>query len=227
MCGRFVLFIPLADIAREFEIEQLSFEFGPDYNIGPSREVPLVVRDTDKRLILSRWGFVPVWSDDLAIGSRMINARAETAAEKPAFRKALASQRCIVPASGFYEWRKIGSRKQPVYITRKDGKMMALAGIHNTWVSPTGEKVSTFAILTTQPNELVKEIHNRMPVILKKEHYEQWLQTGQLPPEALSDIFKPFPPDKLEGFDVSPRVNSPANNSPDNIEPLEPEKDSP
>ncbi|WP_294347050.1 SOS response-associated peptidase [Prosthecochloris sp.] len=221
MCGRFVLFIPLAEIAKEFQAEQLSFGFEPDYNISPSRNVPLVIRDTDNRLILSRWGFVPVWADDLAIGNRMINARAETVADKPMFKKAVAEQRCIVPANGFYEWRKIGSRKQPVYISRKDGKIMALAGIHNTWVSPAGEKVNTFAIITTQPNELVKEIHNRMPVILSKEQYEEWLQTGKLSPEALERLFKPFPSAKLESHDVSSKVNSPANNAPDNIDPLD------
>ncbi|WP_287372483.1 SOS response-associated peptidase [Prosthecochloris sp.] len=221
MCGRFVLFIPLAEIAREFDIEQLTFEFGPDYNIAPSREVPLVVRDTDKRLILSRWGFVPVWAADPSIGNKMINARAETVAEKPAFKKAITSQRCIVPASGFYEWRKTEGKKQPVYIKLKSGRVMAMAGIYNTWMSPSGETVNTFAIITTQPNELVKEIHNRMPVLLHPDQYEEWLQTGKLSPAALDNIFKPYPPEELEGYDVSPKVNSPANNSPDNIEPLE------
>ncbi|MCW8815032.1 MAG: SOS response-associated peptidase [Chlorobium sp.] len=221
MCGRFVLFIPLQDVAKEFQVSQLSFGFEPDYNIAPSRNVPLVIRKTDNRLILSRWGFVPVWADDPAIGNRMINARAETVTAKPAFKKAITSQRCIVPANGFYEWRKTGGKKQPVYIRLKSERLMAMAGIYNTWVSPSGETVNTFAIITTQPNELIKEIHNRMPVLLRPDQYEEWLQTEKLSPEALDAIFKPFPPEALEGHDVSPMMNAPANNSPENLEPLE------
>jgi len=186
---------------------------------------PLFIGDTDNRLILSRWGFVPVWADDPAIGNRMINARAETVTAKPAFKKAIASQRCIVPANGFYEWRNTGGKKQPVYIRLKSGRIMAMAGIYNTWVSPSGETVNTFAIITTQPNELIKEIHNRMPVLLHPDQYEEWLQTEKLSPEALDAIFKPFPPEELEGYDVSSMVNSPANNSPENIEPLEGHQD--
>ncbi|ACF47352.1 protein of unknown function DUF159 (plasmid) [Prosthecochloris aestuarii DSM 271] len=221
MCGRYVLFISLKDLARIFRVTQLSFEFSASYNIAPTQTVPIVTGGAERSLVPARWGFVPSWAEDMSIGQRMINARSETVAEKPAFRKAFHSHRCIVPANGFYEWKQVGRSKQPVYIHLRSDRVMAMAGIFNTWTSPDGVRLVTFAVITTPSNDLVKPIHNRMPAILHEGDYEMWLDPGTSAEKHLAGLLQSLPSDELDAYEVSTRVNIPANDSSDNIQPLQ------
>ncbi|MBO8093800.1 MAG: SOS response-associated peptidase [Prosthecochloris sp.] len=219
MCGRYVLSMSMKDIARIFHVNQLLFDFEGSYNIAPSQTVPIVVHDKEALLVPARWGFIPAWAEDPAIGQRMINARAETVAEKPAFRKAFHSQRSIVPASGFYEWKTKGRTKQPIYIRLRTDRIMAMAGIYNTWVSREGERVEAFAIITMPPNDLLKPIHNRMPAILHESDYEAWLGSNGAN-DAVPSVLQPFPADEMDAYEVSKRVNVPTNDSEENIHPV-------
>jgi putative SOS response-associated peptidase YedK len=227
MCGRYLLRADARSLERAFGVTELSEtprDLAPRFNIAPTQAVPIVrnkpgrdltiVRRTDgaaeRELVSVRWGLVPAWAKDPAIGNRMINARAEGISEKPAFRAAFRSRRCIVPASGFYEWRRQGrGPKRPHLIRRKDGEPIGFAGLWETWRDPsTGDEVTTCTIITREPNELVAELHDRMPVILDPKDYDRWLD-----PKApgAEELLRPCPSEWLEAVPVSTRVNSPAN----------------
>jgi putative SOS response-associated peptidase YedK len=218
MCGRYTLATDLKQVAKRFdaaaeEIPAISSR----YNIAPTQQV-IVVSDEGKRTIKQmRWGLIPSWAKDPAIGNRMINARAETLAEKPAFRAALKKRRCIIPADGFFEWKKLGKVKQPVHIVLKSREPFGFAGLWEHWKSPDGEEILSCTIITTEANELLKAVHERMPVILSREAEAVWLDPKIQEPEKLLPLLKQFPSDKMEFYPVSREVNSPTFDKPSNI----------
>jgi len=222
VCGRFTLTTNLGAIAKRFGVSRFLEEVGhaPRYNVAPTQTVIVVSDDGTRHLAEMRWGLIPSWAKDPAIGNRMINARAETVATKPAFRFALLKRRCVIPADGFYEWRPLGRRKQPVYIALKSREPFAFAGLWESWMSPEGEEVKSCTIITTEANELLKPIHDRMPVILTREAEAVWLDPTIEDPERVLCLLKPYPPDEIEVYPVSTKVNSPANDRPECIKPL-------
>ena len=221
MCGRYTLHAPLEIIEQIFRLLKDNASVAPSYNIAPGQETAIVVREAGgNRLKSCRWGFLPPWAKGPAGGRPMINARAETITEKPAFREAFRTQRCLVVADGFFEWRKEGKARKPVYVRLRSGEPFGFAGLYSSWSSPEGERLCTSAIITTGANDLVKPVHDRMPVIMPRGAHDLWLDPAVQDPERLLAVLKPFPAGELELFDVSPRVNSPSNNSPENIVPL-------
>jgi len=221
VCGRITLTTPgdeLADYLRTVE----SLDRAPRYNIAPTQAVAAVRVEDDARRHLRemRWGLIPHWADDPSIGNRMVNARAETVAEKPAFRDPFRRSRCLVVADGFYEWQRLDGAKQPWYLYRADGEPLALAGLWDRWRPPDGEPVTSCTIVTTRPNELVEELHDRMPVILPEEDWQSWLDPEQRDAAALQELLRAFPADGMEAHAVSKHVNSPANDDPECIRPL-------
>ena len=218
MCGRYTLKTPASVLTELFDIEEAPSSVTPSYNIAPTQRVATVLSENGKRkLEMLRWGLVPSWADDPEIGNRMINARAETVAEKPSYRKAFRKSRCLVLADGFYEWQKTESSKQPFHIRMKDESPFAFAGLWESW--DNGEEIRSCTIITTNANDLVGEVHNRMPVILQLEDYEMWLDPDFDEREPLTSLLKPFPADAMEAYPVSRRVNKPSNNEPGCIEP--------
>ncbi len=213
MCGRFTLTTSPKDLAEYFDVpEQLPFELR--YNIAPSQDVAVIrEQDDERQLAMLRWGLVPHWSKDVKIGYKMINARAETVASKPAFRAALRARRCIIPASGFFEWLKKDKTKQPYYLFRKDGHPMALAGLWERWENPDkpGEIIESCTIITTESNSLVAKLHNRMPAILEPDSFAPWLDPQQQNPTDLLPLLHPASEDVLDLYPVSDYVNKPAN----------------
>ena len=221
MCGRFALFALGQDVAEQFDV-LIDHELEPRYNIAPTQPVAAVRLNasTGKReFTYLQWGLIPSWAKDPKIGSRMINARSETAAEKPSFRAAFKRRRCLIPASGFYEWQKLGDRKQPAFIHNEDDRLMGLAGLWEVWHSSDGSVVESCTILTTQPNQVMAPIHNRMPVIIAAEDYSMWLDPGPRPEDGLH-LLRPFASEKMEVYAVSTVVNSPRNDSVACIEPI-------
>lgn len=219
MCGRFTLHFPVELLAEIFGLPELPGLI-PRYNIAPT-QAAAVIRSTQnaRRLDLFRWGLVPSWAKDSSAGTRMINARSESLPDKPAFRNAVRFRRCIVPASGFFEWKADGSRKIPYYIRLSEGSPMGFAGIWETWKTPEGAFIETFAILTTSANPLIAPIHDRMPVILHPDTYGLWLDKDVNNPGQLHPLYLPYPADLLTLYPVSTLVNSPRNDQPACIEP--------
>ena len=222
MCGRYTLTTPVEKLAKFFGLPE-DPDLGPRYNIAPTQPVATVLVLTgERRFRLMRWGLVPHWAKDLSIGSRMINARAETVAEKPAFRSAFHDRRCLIMADGFYEWKHDGGAKHPYYIVRKDRSPFAFAGLWERWGPPEGgELVESCTIITTQANELVAEFHGRMPVILDPVDFDLWLATGVTDPQSLLGLLKPYPAEKMEAFPVSSVVNSPGHETDECVQPIE------
>jgi putative SOS response-associated peptidase YedK len=201
-----------------FEIEEYPSSITPNYNVAPTQEVAAVVEDDDKRkLEMVHWGLIPSWAKDPAIGNKMINARAETVSEKPSFRSAFKKRRCLILADGFYEWKKTDDDKQPYHVKMEDGSPFAFAGLWETWKD--GPEIRSCTIITTEANDLMNEIHHRMPVILPPEDYDMWLDPDFEEKEALTSLLKPYPADAMEAYPVSRRVNKPSNNEPSVVEP--------
>ena len=215
MCGRFRL--SRADqLANKFGIDQFD-EMPARYNIAPTQDVVAVRQWPDRpgrHASILRWGLIPYWAKDPNIGSKLINARAETAAEKPAFREALLRRRCIVPCDGFYEWKREGKLKRPFCITVDDGALFGMAGLWERWKAPDGKMVESCAIVTTTPNDLVAELHDRMPAILSEEAYELWLDPGFKDVATLSEVLSPFDARRMRKYEVSDRVNRVENDDP-------------
>ena len=220
MCGRFVCSSPLREISEAFGVQLPSLDFKPSYNTAPTQKILIINNEGKKQIVYCKWGFVPSWAKDFSIGNRMINARAETVATKPAFRSAFKKRRCLIIANGFFEWLTEGRRKVPVYIKLKSDKLFGFAGLYNTWISPEGEAVCTCTIITTEANELLSEVHDRMPVIVPRDKEDYWLDPKNEDYEGLIAMLKPYPPREMDYYRVSPRVNSPAFNLPENVEPL-------
>lgn len=221
MCGRYTL-IRLADFTDMFPwIRAAADAPPPRYNIAPTQTVAVVANQAHPHIDFFHWGLIPFWAKDASIGSRMINARSETLAEKPMFRTALKRRRCLIPTSGFYEWKKNpdGKSKTPMYIRMKGGKPFAFAGLWERWNSPDGSEVRSCTIITCDPNAMVKEIHNRMPVIVPAEKYKQWLDPEELGAEQTASFFHPYPAAQMEAYAVSRAVNNPKVDEPGLIEP--------
>ncbi len=219
MCGRFVREKSIPIITGEFGVDEISTDLEPSYNIAPTQMVAVVVSDGRKKLVSVQWGLIPSWSKDSSIGNKLINARSETITEKASFRNAFRKRRCLIVADGFYEWQKVGQQKRPVYIRLKSEKPFGFAGLYETWKSPEGETVTTCTIITTQANDIIKPIHDRMPVIIPKDAENLWLDPEVKDKEVLLELLKPYPSEEIETYPVSKMVNSPANNSPECIKP--------
>lgn len=225
MCGRFTQTTPWEKVRKEFSAANpaQSGLFKPRYNIAPTQLVPVVRNEAGKRIISAlKWGLVPSWAKDAEIGNRMINARAETLAEKPSFRDAFAKRRCLIPTSGFYEWSKTGrSAKQPFYFYLKEKPVFGFAGLWEEWLEiASGELLETFTIITTAANEVLKPVHDRMPVIIKAENYEEWLDPNVKSSEKLEKLLAPYPADEMDSHAVSRAVNIAVSDSPELIRPL-------
>lgn len=225
MCGRFASTTPPDQLAQYFGAEAPGDldEVEPDYNVAPTRDVPVVrVRDDIRHLDLLRWGLVPRWAKDLRIGSKMINARAETVATKNSYRSAFARRRCIVAADGFYEWKRIDPKtKQPMYIHRTDGDPLAFAGLHERWTDAENlREIHTCTIITTTPNATMAEIHDRMPVLLAPKHWDTWLDPANDDTDLLQALLVPAPDDLLTTYPVSDQVNNVRNNEPALLDPV-------
>lgn len=210
MCGRFTLKTDIDTIAQLFSVKP-SLEVTPRYNIAPTQQVVTILRNGTSHLEYLHWGLIPSWAKDEAIGNKMINARAETLAEKPSFKRLLRSKRCLVIADGFYEWRQESGTKTktPIYITLKNGNPFAFAGLWDLWHSPDSQQIRSCTLVTTQPNELMASIHNRMPVILSSHAHEQWLDTTLHDEHALSSLLVPYPAEEMAARAVSRLVNDP------------------
>src|SRR5437867_4454934 len=222
MCGRYTLKTQVERLSEKFQFPEI-IPLKPRYNIAPSQSVAVVrllPDDTDRTLAMLRWGLLPAWVKDPAKVQQPINAKAETVAEKPMFREAFKRRRCLVPADGFYEWRQEGGRKQPVYICMRDGEPFAIAGLWEHWEGKDGEVIGSCTILTTEPNELLAPIHNRMPVILDPKEYEQWLDPASQQGDRLKPLLLPYPHDQMTAYPVSLRVNNPRNDDRTCIEPI-------
>jgi len=225
MCGRFTIFADPERLAERFEASLPEAGLRPRYNAAPTQSLPVILNEGPPAIQLLQWGLIPFWAKDPAIGSRMINARSETLAEKPAFRAALKKRRCLVLADGFYEWlrstpeatgrsgQKTPDGKQPMRITLASGEPFAMAGLWETWDAPDGSLLRTFTIVTGEPNELVASIHNRMPAILLPEHEALWLDNAAEPAIWL-DVLRPYPAERMAAYPVSRRVNYVTNDDP-------------
>ena len=221
MCGRFVRKSTITVIEDEFEIYEVQWAFEPSYNIAPSQDVACVIGNGGNRLVKFRWGLVPFWADDPSIGYKMINARAETVAQKRSFARAFRKQRCLVIADGFYEWRKLADskRKTPMYVHLREDRPFGFAGLYENWKSKDGTVLQSCTIITTHPNELMVPIHNRMPVIIPPDKRKIWLDSEIQDPGRLTPLLAPYDAGKMDAYEVSKRVNSPTYNEPDCIKP--------
>ena len=220
MCGRFALAVEVADLMELLPGLQVDAAPPARFNIAPTQETGVVANETVRTLRMVRWGLVPPWAKDISIGSRMINARAETLAEKASFRGPLRRRRCVVPASGFFEWRKADSGKEPVYVTLASGRPLAIAGLWDTWKDEAGAELRTFTLITTQANELLAPIHDRMPVILPPDAVESWLDPAERTAQELAPLLEPLPSSLLRVQAVGKLVNSPSNDTPECIRAL-------
>jgi putative SOS response-associated peptidase YedK len=221
MCGRFTLTVDPGQLQEAFPWVEIPEDLIRRYNIAPSQPAAVVPNDGKNRVDLHTWGLIPFWAKDPKIGNRMINARAETIAEKPSFKGSFKYKRCLVLADGFYEWQKIPGTKSktPMYLRMKNKQPFAFAGLWDIWNSSDGSEIRSFTIITTEPNKLVAEIHNRMPVILPHSAYKDWLQEGENDQSILESYLQPYPAAEMEAYPVSKYVNSPQNDSPECIIP--------
>lgn len=228
MCGRFVLVESLRAMQNLFgyrideRFPERLLDAGRRYNIAPTQPIVAVDAGLDgvRHVRLVRWGLIPAWTKDARTQSLLFNARSETAADKPSFRTAMRHRRCLVPASGFYEWRRMGTAKMPYYIRPRDGSTMAFAGLTETWLGPDGSEIDTGAILTTSANRLMAMLHDRMPVILDPGDWDEWLDCGNRRPRDVARLLRPAADDLLEAIPVSERANSVANDDEALIAPL-------
>ena len=209
MCGRFALKAPPAELITRFGLDECA-DFKPRYNIPPGTDIPVIRQSPEGKRVLHllRWGLVPHWARDISIGTRLNNARGESVAAKPSFREAFKRRRCLVPASGFYEWKTEDRIKQPYYISLKSGEPMALAGLWESWKAPDGNILRSVCIVTTGANALMQPIHERMPVIIGPEHWQDWLAE---PVEKIGRLVTPCPDANLQAWPVSRRVSKTAN----------------
>ena len=218
MCGRYSL-VSTENIAARFDVQQQQLTLSPRYNVAPSQSMPVVVRNSPNRLVEMQWGLIPSWSKEPRAQFSTINARAETITKSPVFRGPFKNRRCLVPASGFYEWQRTEQGKQPFCIRLKDEELFAFAGLYDVWHDADGNELYSYTVITTVPNELVASIHNRMPVILRQEDEDTWLDKEADPTQLLA-LLKAYPADKMEAYPVSRAVNSPANEGAELMQPV-------
>lgn len=209
MCGRFSA-VDIVELYKQFQIENSVASLVPRYNIAPSQEIPAIISKNNKNeLMMLRWGLVPNWAKDPSIGYKIINARAETIDIKPSFRHLITSRRCLIPADGFYEWKKEGKIKKPYRFILRGGKPFTFAGLWDSWTNQEGKIINSCTIITTKSNALIEPIHDRMPVILTKENEKLWIDQDLKDQELLKSLLKPYPEYLMEAYEVSSVVNSP------------------
>lgn len=210
MCGRFALSAKTKDIENLVPDLKINEELKPRYNIAPTQQIAAVLNKTHQELSFVKWGLIPFWAKDKSIGTRLINARAETIVEKPAFKHSFKSRRCLIFADGFYEWKESsGKRKSPFYIKLRTGEPFTFAGLWDSWFDKeNGTNLTTATIITTEPNEMMMDIHNRMPVILSKEYRKLWLDSEFYDLKYLRSILLPYPAEEMECYEISLRVNN-------------------
>ena len=224
MCGRYRLSRRAEILGKYFDAEHDGMDWDPRYNIAPTQSVPVIRQDEKKavrRASLMRWGLVPNWAKDATVGARMINARSETAAEKPAFKELLQRRRCLIPADGFYEWKKSGKSKQPYCFEMMQREPFAFAGLWDSWQTPTGGTLETCTILTTTPNQLLADVHDRMPVILPSAIYDLWLDPGLRDLAMTTGMLKPYDAGQMRRYAVSTLVNDVVNDDRQCSEPID------
>ena len=219
MCGRYSLKSDDEQINARFVARSMPSTRTARYNIAPTQPVWALVYTEEPKIVALRWGLIPSWAKDKAIGNRMINARSEGIEDKPSFRRAIRKRRCLVLADGFYEWKKEGKAKVPLYIRLKSGEPFGFAGLWERWAAPSGETIHSCTIITTAPNALMENIHQRMPVILPREAEEQWLDPAVDDPQKVLPLLQPYPDGEMEAYAVSTTVNSPRNDVAACIEP--------
>lgn len=227
MCGRFACSVSTAEILETFDVDVCKNELPPSYNIAPTQEIRAVVQNErgTRGLVALKWGLIPSWAQDPSIASKMINARSETAHEKPSFREALRHRRCLIVANGFYEWAKTETenktpQRRPCYIHCQNQDLFAFAGLYEFWQNPTGERIATCTILTTEANQAIAGIHPRMPVILTPETYALWLDKSVTDPRQLQPLFQAWPAAETAYYPVSEAVNQVRCNGPECLKPL-------
>jgi putative SOS response-associated peptidase YedK len=219
MCGRYG-FVPGKNFDERFQVEHHQETLLPSYNVAPGATMPVVLRNSPNRVELMKWGLIPFWAKDPKNSYKTINARAETVATSPVFREALKRRRCLVPASGFYEWQQTERGKLPYFIRLKDIELFAFAGLYDVWQDAEGNELRTYTIITTTPNDLVQPIHNRMPVILHPDDEAMWIDPKMNDTAALRALLQPFPTALMEAYPVSRAVNTAAIDTPALIEPV-------
>ena len=220
MCGRFAFLASKDDILDFMPGIAITYWPGTRYNIAPSQDILAVLNDGQRETSAARWGLVPSWAKDPALGSRMINARLETITEKPSFKRPFARQRCVILASGFYEWKKSDGKKIPFFIRRIDGAPIAFAGLYDRWRAADGTVLVTSTIITTEANSAIQPVHERMPLMMLPENIDAWLNTGDVPAEELMKLLGTIDAGTLETLQVSTLVNSPAQDTPECIQPV-------
>lgn len=215
MCGRYTIIVTMEELMLRYLTELPTNRYHtPRYNVAPMQNIPAIIHDGENnRLGELRWGLVPSWASDDRLGSKMINARAETLLEKPSFKSLIRRKRAIIPADGFYEWKQNGGAKQPMRITLRDGAVFSMAALYDTWISSDGRKISTGTIITTTPNSLMADIHNRMPVILRPEDEASWLNRGNNDIDHLMSLLQPYPADEMSAYPVSTLVGNVKNDT--------------
>jgi len=220
MCGRFTI-TSIDDLLDEFGGLELPAELGPRFNVAPTQSVPIIANESRGEVKLVRWGLVPYWAKELAIGNRMINARSETLASKPAFRAAFSRRRCLVLADGFYEWKRDGKAKTPYCVRLANKRPFSFAGLWERWKAPDDTEVLSCTIITGEANEVMAPIHDRMPIIVAGADRERWLSPDRVSSDDVADILTPPPAEGFEVFQVSRLVNSPKNDTPECVAPAE------
>jgi len=221
MCGRFTLTVDPGELKEAFADFKFPVSFAPRFNIAPTQPVLAIPNDGQNQADFLMWGLIPSWAKDPSMGSRLINARGETLAEKPAFRGGYKYKRCLILANGFYEWKsQPGTKtKTPHFIHLRNGEVFAFAGLWDEWHASDGSSIRSCTIITTTPNELMATIHDRMPVILQRSDHAEWLDSAPRPPEKLAHLIRPFPAELMDAYPVSTLVNSPANDRAECIAP--------
>jgi len=221
MCGRYVLRAP-EDLSERFRLRQLTLPVQPVYNAAPSQLLPVIIEneDGDREARLMRWGLVPRWSKPGQRSVAPINARAETLLERPMFRSLVSRRRCLVPISGFYEWRQRNGSKQPYFITVKDEPLFALAGLYDEGTDQSGQPITSYTIITTEPNPLMATLHNRMPAVLRQEDEDEWLSREVTDGNFVQHLLQPYPAERMIAWPVSLAVNNVQNDNPSLIEPV-------
>jgi putative SOS response-associated peptidase YedK len=224
MCGRYKLSRRKQLVEEYFDVSSDADDWNPRFNIAPTQPIPVIrqhPKEPRRDLSLMRWGLVPAWAKDASGAARMINARSETAHTLPAFRDPFKFRRCLIPADGFYEWKRAGSFKQPFCFEVGDGELFAFAGLWERWRDPSGQWLKSCAILTTTPNVVTSAVHDRMPVILRKDDYDVWLDPGMQNVAAVSELLKPYDARLMRCYAVSSRVNQVANDDEECSRPVE------
>ncbi|HEX2915209.1 MAG TPA: SOS response-associated peptidase [Chloroflexia bacterium] len=218
MCGRYSL-TNVSHLGERFKVKQENLPVEPRYNVAPTQQMPVVYQheNEERKIELMKWGLIPFWSKEPKASYSTINARAEGIADKPAYRRPIRNQRCLIPADGFYEWQKSGLGKLPFYIHLKDSEIFSFAGLYDLYKDPNGQIIKTYTIITTDANELMAPIHNRMPVILHRENEEEWLDPAVSDPFQVTRLLVPFPDGLMEAYPVSKAVNSPGTDVPELI----------